>query len=325
MAGGKPHLRIENRVLPSGPTVTDEMANAAFWLGLMSRMTDLHADVRKEIDFSAARRNFIAAAKQGLETSFHWFGERTVSATDLILRELLPIAREGLQKMAVDADDVDHYLDVIRERVEKGQTASSWMVGNYNRLMSDQRSHQHALTAITQAMVKNQAKGEPVHQWGRVLPQDMGQWQPSSLLVEEFMTTDLFTVQQDDVLELAANLMDWRKIRYVPVEDDAHRLHGLVTMRGLFKQLNHPDAGAAGAHAVADVMIRNPLTVHPEASIVEAMDIMTSQKIGCLPVVRNNRLVGIITERNFSDITFRLIRAFRMERRPARPRDSDSD
>ena len=318
VAGGKPHLRIENRVLPSGPTVTDEMANAAFWLGLMSRMTDLHTDVRKEIDFSAARRNFVAAAKQGLETSFHWFGERTISATELILQELLPIAREGLQKMAVDADDVDHYLDVIRERVQKGQTASSWMVGNYNRLMSDQRSRQHALTAITQAMVKNQAKGEPVHQWGRVRLEDIAQWQPSSLLVEEFMTTDLFTVQRADLLELVANLIEWRNIRYVLVEDGAHRLVGLVTMRGLFKHFNSAlGQGRDLPETVADVMLANPITIHPEASIIEALDIMGSQKIGCLPVVRNNRLVGIITEQNFNEIASRVIRAFAVDKKPA--------
>lgn len=311
VAGGKPHLRIENRVLPAGPTITDEMANAAFWLGLMSRMTDLHPDVRTEIDFSAARRNFIAAAKQGLETSFHWFDDRTVSATDLILQELLPIAREGLQKMKVDDDDIAHYLGVLQARVEKGQTTSSWMISNYNRLAADRRSRQHALTAITAAMAKNQAKGEPVHQWGRVRLQDMAHWQPATLLVEEFMTTDLFTVQEADVIELVANLIEWRSIRYVLVEDGAHRLTGLVTMRGLFKHFNSSLGGGRKLPAtVAEIMVENPITIHPEASITEAMDIMGSQKIGCLPVVRNNHLVGIITEQNFSDIASRVIRAF---------------
>ncbi len=307
---GKAHLRIENRVFPSGPTVTDEVANTAFWLGLMNRMEDYHPNVSEEMDFDDARMNFVAASKLGLDTKFRWFDDQRINAVDLITEELLPIAKEGLKKADINDGDIDDYLGIIEQRVKSGQTPSHWVITNYSTLMKENDSKEHALAAITTAMIKNQKKGEPIHKWGRVRMEDLEHWEPSSLLVEEFMTTDLFTVQKDDILEFVANLIDWRRIRYVPVEDDKKQLVGLVTMRMIFNEYSksvNEDEGIV--ESVEDIMIQNPITIHPEASIIEAMEIMDSQKIGCLPVVKNNRLVGIITEQNYMKIAARLLKA----------------
>lgn len=308
ISNGKPHLRIENRVFPSGPTVTDEIANAALWLGLLNGMDDHFEDITKRMDFDDAKMNFFAASKLGLDTKFRWVDDKRYTAVDLICNELLPIARNGLLKAGVDEGDVTSYLDIIEERTESGQTGSYWMIKSYNEL-SKKVSREQALTALTNAMVKNQKKGEPVHKWGLAKIDDMETWQPSSLLVEEFMTTDLFTVQKDDIVELVANLIDWRRIRYVPVEDDSKHLVGLVTMRTVFREYNdiiHQKTD--GSSSVEEIMIKNPITIHPEASILEAIEIMDEQQIGCLPVVKNNRLVGVITEQNYMTITKRLLR-----------------
>lgn len=309
VANGKAHLRIENRMMPSGPTVTDEMANAAFWLGLMNKMDDYYPNVSEQMNFDDARMNFVAASKMGLDTKFRWFDDQRLNAVDLITEELLPIAREGLQEAGIDPGDSTGYLDIIRRRVQSGQTASHWMLHNYAALMKENESREHALAAITTAMIKNQKKGEPVHKWGRARIEDLEHWQPSSLIVEEFMTTDLFTVQKDDILEFVANLVDWQRIQYVPVEDDKKRLVGLVTMRMIFNEYSKAvNQGETVPESVEDIMIDNPITIHPEASIIEAMEIMESQKIGCLPVVKNNRLVGIITEQNYMKIAGRLLK-----------------
>lgn len=309
ITNGKPHLRIENRVFPSGPTVTDEVANSAFWLGLINKMEDYHPNVSEEMDFDDARMNFVAASKLGVDTSFRWFGDRRVNAVELITEELLPIAREGLREAKINDGDIRDYLNIIEERVRMGQTPSYWMLNNYAVLMKDNESKEQSLAAITTAMIKNQKKGEPVHKWGRVRIEDLDHWEPSGLLVEEFMTTDLFTVQKDDILEFVADLIDWRSMRYVPVEDDKKHLVGLVTLRNVFnkysKSINQDEELAP---TVEDVMIKNPITIHPEASIMEAMDIMEDQNIGCLPVVKNNRLVGIITEQNYMKIAGRLLK-----------------
>jgi CBS domain-containing protein len=314
ISNGKAHLRIENRVFPSGPTVADEMANAAFWLGLLNGMGDEYPDISKELDFDSAKMNFFAASKMGLDTKFRWVNDKRYTAVDLISRELLPMSEHGLKKAGVDNADIDTYLGIIRDRTENAQTGSYWMMKSYGELTKTVPKEQ-ALTAITNAMIKNQKKGEPVHKWGLAKTDDLDSWQPSSLMVEEFMTTDLFTVQRDDILELVANLFDWRKIRYVPVEDDNKHLVGLISMRMVFREFNralHDKNGTT--KTVENVMINNPITIHPEASIIEAMDIMESQSIGCLPVVKNNRLVGIITEQNFMTITARLLRILHLDK-----------
>lgn len=309
ITNGRAHLRIENRVFPSGPTVTDEVANSAFWLGLLNKMDDYYPDIREHMDFDDARMNFVAASKMGLDTSFRWMDEERVNAADLITEELLPVAREGLQKAGVDSGDINTYLGIIKDRVDSGQTPTRWMLNNYAGLMKEKNSKEQALAVITSAMIKNQKKGEPVHKWGKARMEDLKNWQPSTLIVEEFMTTDLFTVQKDDILEFVSNLMDWREIRYVPVEDDKKHLVGLITMRRIFRDynkiINHDEDLP---ETVEDLMVENPITIHPEASIMEAIDIMDSQQIGCLPVVKNNRLVGIITEQNYMRIAGRLLR-----------------
>lgn len=308
ISNGKPHLRIENRVFPSGPTVTDEVANASFWLGLLNGMDEEYKDITEQLDFDDAKMNFFAASKLGLDTKFKWVGDKRYSAVDLIQKELLPLAKIGLEKANVDKGDISSYLDIIEERTEAAQTGSYWTIKSYNSLTKEV-SKEQALTAITNAMIKNQRKGEPAHKWGLAKVDDLEKWQPSSLLVEEFMTTDLFTVQKDDIVELVANLFEWRRIRYVPVEDDSKHLVGLITMRMVFREFNniiHNNSKASTS--MEEIMIKNPITIHPEASILEAIDIMDSQQIGCLPVVKNNRLIGIITEKNYMTITSRLLR-----------------
>ncbi len=308
ISDGKPHLRIENRVFPSGPTVTDEIANAAFWLGLLNGMGSEYPAIHEQLDFDDAKMNFFAASKLGLDTKFRWTDDKRYAAVDLITQELIPLAKEGLQKAGVDRGDITSYLDIISERAESAQTGSHWMLKSYGEL-SKKVSREQALTAMTNAMIKNQKKGEPVHKWGMARLDDMETWQPHALLVEEFMTTDLFTVQKDDILELVANLIDWRRIRYVPVEDDSKHLVGLITMRMVFREYNNVVHGKSDeSTSVEDIMITNPITIHPEASILEAIEIMDDQQIGCLPVVKNNRLVGVITEQNFVAISKRLLR-----------------
>ncbi|MAB65671.1 MAG: CBS domain-containing protein [Bacteroidetes bacterium] len=314
IGGGKPHLRIENRVLPSGPTVVDEIANTAFWLGLMNGMEDAYSDITKVLDFDNARLNFFAASKMGLDTKFIWTDDRKVTARDLIKEELLPIARAGLEKVNILESDINTYLGVIEDRVESAQTGSYWVVKSYGKLIKENNREQ-TLSTITGAMAKNQQKGEPVHKWGLARIEDIAFWRPSSLLVEEFMTTDLFTARKDDLIEFASNLLDWRRIRYIPIEDDQKHLVGLVSMRMVLREYSKAvnEDGEYKSHAIEDIMINNPITIHPEASIIEAMEIMQDQQIGCLPVVKNSRLVGIITEDNFLNISRRLIKALAKE------------
>ena len=100
---GKPHLRVENRVLPAGPTVVDTLANAAFYYGLVRMLADEERPIWSRMSFSAAEENFHAGARDGIDARVFWPGLGEVPASELVLRRLLPLAHEGLDRWGIDA------------------------------------------------------------------------------------------------------------------------------------------------------------------------------------------------------------------------------
>ena len=306
---GLPHLRIENRVLPSGPTVIDEVANAAFWLGLMNIFEDHYPSVPKLMNFDDARHNFISTAFNGLESELKWFGNKKISASELIKKELLPIAREGLERNLVEKKDIDKYLGVIEARNEKRQNGTHWVLNSYTSLQKEDLGKEEIPVAITAAMADNFKKKIPVHEWALAKVTDMKHWHPAGMLVEEFMTTDIFTVHKDDIPELVSDMMDWQRIRFIPVEDDKGRLIGLISSRMLMRYFNNMvKLGTKEAKTVNDLMIKNPITIAPESTIFDAMYLFKEHDIGCLPVIKKDKLVGIVTEGNFLGITKTLLK-----------------
>ena len=133
VTNGIAHLRIENRVLPSGPTVLDEIANTAFFTGLMISLPNQYGEVSKVMPFDDAKANFFAAARHGLNAQFKWVDGKTHSASTLILDHLLPLAHQGLKEAGVDPADIDRYLGVIEERVRSGQTGAQWTMKSFRR------------------------------------------------------------------------------------------------------------------------------------------------------------------------------------------------
>ncbi len=304
---GKPHLRIENRVLPSGPTVADEMANAAFWLGAMIGMSNRVEDIRNHISFDDVRDNFGKAGRFGIDTKFTWYQDKKVSTPQLILDELLPIAREGLESKNVNPEHIDRYLGLIEQRALNHTNGARWQLRSFSKLKK-MVSRDEAVTVLTACTIKNQQKGIPIHEWPLTELSDLDEYRPTSLKVEEFMETDLFTVQKDDLVELVAEMMDWRRIRYMPVENSKGELSGLITSRLLLRYFNRPQKNKEeNPTTVKDIMIKDPLTVSPETTIVKAMRTMREHKIGCLPVVKDKELIGVITEMDFLRIAGSLI------------------
>ncbi|NNC95080.1 MAG: CBS domain-containing protein [Chitinophagales bacterium] len=305
---GKAHLRIENRVFPSGPTVIDEVANAALWLGLMKGYQNEIEDVTTLMDFADARANFINASQTGLNASMYWFDGKTVPTSKLIIEEMIPVAEQGLESMNIDKADIEKYLSVIYNRVSSGSTGSTWVLRSYNNLIKS-ASSEEVCVAVTAASFKNQQENIPVHQWKNAELDDIPEWIPSSMLVEEVMTRDLFTVQKDDILQLVTDMMNWQKVRYIPVEDAKGRLVGLISTRVLLKKFATASYNNGEVPLTAkDAMQPDVVSINPEANIMEAMAIMEKFGYGCLPVVNNNKLVGIVTEQNFLQITNRLLK-----------------
>lgn len=306
---GKPHLRIENRVIPAGPTILDQVANAAFWLGAMIGMANEYKDIREHISFADAKDNFVKAAKFGIDTQLTWFNNRKVSCCDLILDELIPIARKGLLSKGVATDDIDRYLGVIEARAKEQQTGARWLLQSFTKL-NNEVNLDECLTVITSEMIKNQMTEKPVHTWKVPDADNLKAYRPVGLRVDEFMETDLFTVDEDDLLELVSDLMDWRKLRYVPVENGQGQLTGLITTRKMLRYYTRRDRQNTKESAyvtVKDLMITEVETIAPNATMKDAMHLMRSKKLGCLPVVKGKELVGIITEMDFLQVSGRLL------------------
>lgn len=305
---GKPHLRIENRVLPAGPSVVDEIANAAFWLGAVEGMALECKDIREKMSWEDARDNFAKAAQFGIDSEFTWFKDQKISACDLILKELLPIARKGLENKKVDVADIDKYLGIIEARAKGHTNGARWQLRAFSNLKKEV-DRDEALSVMTSSIIQNQAKSKPVHTWELPKTNDLDDYSPSKLKVEEFMETDLFTVQKDDIIELVTELMEWRKLRYIPVEDAKGKLVGLITSRLLLRYFTrkHRDTDTKKQKVIKDIMIEDPIIISPTATILDAIAIMRENKIGCLPVVQQNELVGVITEMDFVRISSRLM------------------
>jgi len=307
ISDGKPHLRIENRILPSGPTPRDEIANAAFWFGLVSGCLVRYGDITEHMSFDDAHSNFFAAAEHGLGAQFHWAGGVLEPADRLIVDELLPIAREGLEASGLDGCDIDLYLAVIEERVRSRRTGAQWQLDSL-AVLGSKGPLSERLSAVTAAISARQQSGQPVATWKPAQLEEGGGWKQNYLTVEHCMDTDLVTVEQSEPVDLVANLMVWNNIRHVMVEDAENRLVGMVSQRALIKLVGtyHPEH-REGPLPVAEIMKRDPVTVTPETSTVEAIDIMRRNRWSCLPVIKDDRLVGVVTENQLMAIAGQLL------------------
>jgi gamma-glutamyl:cysteine ligase YbdK (ATP-grasp superfamily) len=163
---GVPHLRVENRVLPAGPTVVDMMANAAFYFGVVRSLAEDERPIWSQMSFSAAEENFHAGARDGISSQVYWPGVGTVSATELVLRRLLPRARTGLDAWGMDADIRDRLLDIIERRCLTARNGASWQSAALRVVEAEQAGDRtDALRAVVREYSKHMHDNIPVHEW----------------------------------------------------------------------------------------------------------------------------------------------------------------
>ena len=304
---GVAHLRIENRALPSGPTVVDEVANAAFFAGLMLALPEEYGDISTRMSFDDAKANFFAAARYDLHARLNWIDNKSIGAATLIREHLLPLARQGLQSANVDSAAIDKYLAIIEERVRTRQTGARWILKSLAAIDAVEPKDLR-YRELTAHMLQKQKEGKPVHDWKVMEAGQNIDWTQSYQTVGQFMSTDLFTVRPDDLVDLAASVMDWRHVRHVPVEDEDGQLVGLITHRDLLHLLARGAPQTDKAITVRDLMKVKPLTVSSDTPTLEALDKMQRHRIGCLPVVDDGHLVGILTSYDFLAGAARLFR-----------------
>lgn len=153
-----PHFRLEHRCVPSGPTLVDVIANAAFFYGLVIDIAERDEPMEQLMPFEMARNNFYTCAQYGLNAEVIWLENRRHAVRDLLLEELLPLAASGLRRLNVKETEINYWLAIVAQRVETGQTGANWQRQWVAR-------HGHDMKQLTQAYLDRQRQGDPVYQW----------------------------------------------------------------------------------------------------------------------------------------------------------------
>ena len=291
VGNGKPHLRIECRYIPAGPTLSDEIATMVLWTGLMLAQKEGYQNISEKLNFRDVKSNFFKAARYGMETQFIWFGKR-ISAQNLLVEVLIPLARKGLLSSKIDENDINFYLEIIKSRVQK-QNGSEWVIKSYRNLQTQQTNFE-ALQNITEHMIKNQLTDTPIADW-KILNPKSEKRPDESRIVKHNMKTKILLVEEEDSLELVYHLMQWKNIHHLPVINRKKELCGLLSWTDLMKQSNQ-DLNVP----VKSVMSTDLITISQEKPLQKAKDLMVKHKINCLPVTRNKELLGILTSNDFN-------------------------
>ena len=176
------------------------------------------------------------------------------------------------------------------------------------------------MAVLSEAISINQVAGRPVHEWPSISTDQTAPRSSNMRSVGQIMTTDLFTVHESDVIDFAASLMDWQHVRHIPVEDDDHNLVGLVSHRAVLRHLARLNSdGRPESVPVSAIMSTDVITVTPSTPTVEAIGLMQSHSISCLPVQRDGKLVGILTEHDIVLLAEPLLRRFLTDEPPSDP------
>lgn len=165
VVGEVPHVRVENRVLPAGPTVIDTLANAAFFHGALRTLMDDERPLWSKMSFNTAEENFFACARQGMDAGVYWPGLGETGAEELLLRRLLPMAHHGLEVAGVPTEVRERYLGVIEARAKSGRNGAYWQVATVNALEGRGLDRCAALTQMLRMYCEGMHANEPVHTW----------------------------------------------------------------------------------------------------------------------------------------------------------------
>lgn len=165
VADGRPHLRIENRLLPAGPTVVDTMANAALYYGLVAALSSAERRPWSQLPFEVAEANFHQAARDGIEAELYWPVLGTAPARELVLRHLLPLAHVGLEQLGVDAAIRERLLGVVEQRCVLGRNGATWLIEEFEHHLAATPERSDALRSTTRVYEQHMHANEPVHTW----------------------------------------------------------------------------------------------------------------------------------------------------------------
>ena len=284
----KPHIRIENRYMPSGPTTADEIANMMLWVGVMMGRPKEFDDIHLSMDFKDAKSNFFNAARYGMGAQFYWDG-KLISSHDLLMDHFLPMAFRGLYRMGVAPKDAERYLSIIEKRT-RSINGSRWMVESLRKLQKTHKTPE-ALRIMLATMYQRKKKRYTVDAW--LLPRGNEYSSKEEVLqVKDIMTTKTLTAQENDSAELVMRMMQWKDIHHTPILDAESNLCGVLSWTDIEPYISEPEKLKV---SISDMMQKELVTVTRSTLKSEAAALMKKHDIHCLPVVHGKKLVGIVT------------------------------
>lgn len=291
------HLRIENRYIPSGPSVKDEIANALLWVGVMQGMPKQYEKIWRKMPFRDARGNFVNAARTGIDTYFNWFG-KGISAKKLMENILIPMAKEGLLKSNIDESEIDYYLGIIQKRIDTTTTGSKWLIRNKRELRKNVSNYE-ANVILTEQIYLNQQSNSTISEWESVVFHE-NKSDKKYDKVYKIMSTSLFVVHENDLLKLVFKIMEWKQIHHIPVVDKHNKIVGVIEKI----QLENLDFSSTKVmnKVAKNIMNTNFDVTQPETSYKEAKELIINTKSTCVVVLKEDKLVGILTKSDLDKI-----------------------
>ncbi len=306
---GKPHLRIENRYIPSGPTIRDEVANGALWFGLVCALSREVEDITRHLDFEQAQSNFIVgrAQRTRVRDSCGSRGRKCRHGTSFSMSSS-PSPAPDSRAAASRGEDIDLYLGVLEERVRTKQTGSQW----FHLSLAGMKGKGTEAERMTRSHRVPGAPAERGESGLYVEARDArgGGWVEGSLheggAVHVHRSRSPFRKTSRSTSWRAS----WTGRRSATFPSRITSTGWWASCRIARSSIFSPKAssGSGGRRfPVSDVMKRDLITVAPETSTQEAILLMKERRIGSLPVVKDGRLIGIVTERDFMDIATELL------------------
>jgi CBS domain-containing protein len=227
-----------------------------------------------------------------MSTQFYWNG-KYVSSHDLLLDEFLPMAFKGLYSIGVSPKDAEYYLKIIKDRV-RGNNSSEWIVRNYRSLLKSHKRYE-SMQLLTANMYEKQEKGYPVSIWSMLHHTGKTRFK-ANYVIKHIMSSDIFSVDKNDSIDLVISIMKWKNIHHMPVINSDRELLGLITSTDVDAYLNTPKRKH---NSVEKLMKTDLITVEEFTPIATAKKLMETSAIGSLPVVNNNKLIGLVTRNDF--------------------------
>jgi predicted transcriptional regulator len=191
--------------------------------------------------------------------------------------------------------------------------------------MRNRGTKEEKMIALTAGMAKRQKANRPVHRWGLAKIDEAGSWVNRYWRIDQIMTREVYTVNQNDLIDLVPNVMNWQNIRHVIVENDKGTMVGLLTSGTLVSHYSACLMSEKNPTRVKQIMIKNPISIQEDALTKDAISLMRKHKIGCLPVLNKKKeLVGIVTEHDFVNVADHFLQEFLKEYDAGGNGDSDT-